>query len=756
MTTSTAPSEKPVHTGSRNWRPYLDLFLISFLILFFELASIRWFGSMVVYLTFFTNIVLLATFLGMSAGCLAASSNRDWTRVVLPLFFAAVVLAAAVLWMFATYRGVMVDVGGQQSPQQVFFGTEYRPRDISKFVVPLELLATVFFVMIALVFVGPGQVMGRAFQASRDRLRAYVSNIAGSLGGVAAFALAAYFWATPLLWFAVVLVIWLYFLKERTFFQLCAGIGALVLIGFLSYNLSPWAPYQKEASYRVLLWSPYYKITYTPELKAISTNNIGHQTMVSIADAGPAYSLPHLLSSNAGGQPFEDVMIVGAGSGNDVAAALANGAKHVDAVEIDPAIYGIGRVEHPNRPYDDPRVTVYIDDGRSFVRKTSRKYDLVVYALVDSLVLHSGFSSLRLESFLFTNEAFQDIASRLKPGGVFAVYNVFRQGWIVGRIDKMAEDAFGSKPLVMSLPYLATIRPQDNQHSALTVFLMGRDAPVLGAIAKQFHDHGSFWINNTPQIGKNVNAFAPQPPTVAGSAAASWNRIAPAVVDRTGIDLTPRDDWPFLYLREKMIPGLNFRSMALIALLSLALIYACSPVRKLRPNWQMFLLGAGFMLLETKSVVHMALLFGSTWIVNSVVFFAILVMILASNLFVLVIKPKRLWPYYALLVISLGVNIVVPMSGFLALPGWERVAGSCAVVFVPIFFAGIVFGTLFRDSSQPDIDFGSNISGAIFGGLCESLALIIGFNYLLVFAIACYLLAAAASRRSPALLAARI
>ena len=58
------------------------------------------------------------------------------------------------------------------------------------------------------------------------------------------------------------------------------------------------------------------------------------------------------------------------------------------------------------------------------------------------------------------------------------------------------------------------------------------------------------------------------------------------------------------------------------------------------PNGQMFFLGAGFMLLETKGVVHLALLFGSTWVVNSIVFFAILVMILLSNLYVLAVRPR--------------------------------------------------------------------------------------------------------------------
>jgi hypothetical protein len=208
------------------------------------------------------------------------------------------------------------------------------------------------------------------------------------------------------------------------------------------------------------------------------------------------------------------------------------------------------------------------------------------------------------------------------------------------------------------------------------------------------------------------------------------------------VDRVPTDDWPFLYLRERLVPALNIRSAALLAACSLGFLYLFSPMRGLRPNWQMFFLGAGFMLLETKGVVHMALLFGSTWVVNSVVFFAILVMILASNLFVLVVRTRRLWPYYSLLVAALLVNVVVPMSRFLALPGSEKVVLSCAVIFVPIFFAGIIFGASFRDSVQPDVDFGWNIAGAMLGGFAETIALVVGFNYLLVIAVAFYLLSA--------------
>ncbi len=232
----------------------------------------------------------------------------------------------------------------------------------------------------------------------------------------------------------------------------------------------------------------------------------------------------------------------------------------------------------------------------------------------------------------------------------------------------------------------------------------------------------------------------------------AWMKIAPAAVETAGIDLVPSDDWPFLYLRQPQIPWLNARGMLMVVALSLAILFFFAPVRRVRPNWQMFFLGAGFMLLETKGVVHMALLFGSTWVVNSVVFFAILVMILLSNLYVSWARPKSLLPYYGLLVGALVVNTFVPMSYFLSLPGAAKVAVSCAVIFIPIFFAGVIFATAFRDSRQPDVDFGSNIAGVILGGLSENLSLMVGFNSLLLIAIAFYVLSHLLKPRLPSAL----
>ena len=165
-------------------RPYTDLFLVSFLLLFFELACIRWFGSTVVFLTFFTNIVLLATFLGMSVGCLAASSKRDWSRTVMPLFLTAAAMAYLSLLAYNHYGRVMVDVGGQGSPQQ---GSRHRISRAGRRVLRRADRGPRGGVLRAhragVCRHRPGD--GRAFNEADDRLTAYISNIAGSLAGIA-------------------------------------------------------------------------------------------------------------------------------------------------------------------------------------------------------------------------------------------------------------------------------------------------------------------------------------------------------------------------------------------------------------------------------------------------------------------------------------------------------------------------------------------------------------------------------------------
>ena len=731
---STVSTPDPVSAPAEPRRAYLDLFLVSFVILFFELACIRWFGSTVVFMTFFTNVVLLACFLGMSVGCLAAARRIDFIGFVLPLTAFSLAAGYFTLWSYWNFGRLLIDVGGQGSPQQIFFGTEYRANDPGQFVVPIELVAGFFFVLVSLIFLGLGQVMGRAFNVIPNRVLAYTTNVAASLIGIIAFGILSMLQSPPAVWFGISAAIVLWFVPSRSIVQMSSALGIVTILAVA-------AGY--EGARYITIWSPYYKVYYDPLSGLITTNNIGHQQMTGVGEKGSAYMLPHLLNRDAGNAPFAQTMIIGAGSGNDVAAALASKAEHIDAVEIEPVLNAIGRDHHPQRPYADPRVAIHLDDGRSFVRKAGNQYDLIEYALVDSLVLHSGYGSLRLESFLFTEQAFRDVKAKLKPDGVFAMYNYYRQGWIVGRLEKMAENVFGTKPIVLSLPYTDAIEPGESLRGGFTFVIVGpAGSRRLEAIRAAFEREGNFWLNLRPLENVPINGFRPDRPAIPGVSRNRWERIGMARVNTTGIDLVPTDDWPFLYLRSATIPGLNLRGMALIALLSLTILGAVTPVRQFRPNGQMFFLGAGFMLLETKGVIHMALLFGSTWVVNSIVFSAILVMILLSNLWVLALQPRRLWPYYGLLIAALLVNVYVPMGTFLDLPGAAQVVTSCLVVFLPVFFAGVIFAAAFRDSAHPDRDFGSNIGGVILGGLSENLSLVVGFKNLLLLAIAYYALSA--------------
>jgi hypothetical protein len=739
---------------SNGRRPYAELFAISFLILFFELACIRWFGAYVVFLTFFSNIVLLASFLGMSVGCLAASRKRNFVNWVPWLALIAVLSAIVILLLYKVNPHFTVDVGDQTSPERVYFGTEYRHPDLAGIVVPIEAIAGYFFVLVALMFVGLGQVMGRRFDMIPNRVLAYTTNVAGSLVGIVSFALLSYFWLSPFWWFLPALGCVAYFLKvERRRWRIvnwvCLGLTVVIVVlagrgdGMYRIGRALVPKIERQLKHKQFYWSPYYWISFNTQRLNITTNNIGHQQMKARGTAGVAYVLPYVLSQDGKRPPIKDVLIIGAGSGNDVSAALWAGAEHVDAVEIDPLIYELGERHHPDKPYEDDRVKVHLNDGRNFLKESDRKYDLIVYALVDSLILHSGYSSIRLENYLFTQQAMADVRARLKEGGVFVMYNFFRQGWIVARLTRMVREEFGREPIVMSLPYREEIKPWSlsDKEAGFTMIIAGD----TDAIERAFQAKESYWIRKNDFLSKrHTMGFGVEPPEE------GLVRIAPArVVESEESKLLPSDNWPFLYLKKSWIPALNLRGMAVIGALSLIILLLFVPKKTVRFNWTMFFLGAGFMLLETKSVVHLALLFGSTWVVNSVVFFAILVMILLSNLYVLLFRPRRLTFFYAALLISLVLNIFFQLDFFLGLPEAVKIAGSCLIVFIPIFFAGVIFAALFRDSANPDMDLGSNIAGVVLGGLAENFSMVLGFNHLLWVAIAFYLLSRVLSGRFP-------
>ncbi len=719
-------------------RTGFQLFLVGFLVLFLELACIRWFAAYVVFLQFFTNVVLIACFLGMSCGCLAARSRRDWLVPFPLLTLATVVAALTIYFAYERWSGLAIDVGHQASPQEVFFGTEYRNPDVAQFAVPIELVAGLFFILIALMFVGLGQVLGRAFDAFPNRIAGYSLNIGGSLAGVLGFSALSMLQAPPAVWFLIVAAGVAYLLHQA---GRLAPPRALALALLPAMIVFPGLLAQLGGI--DLRWSPYYAVDYAKDRGSISVNNISHQAMQAFEGSDPHYSLIHLLRQHSGGKPFRDVLVIGAGSGNDLAHALNFGADRIDAVEIDPVIQDIGIKNHPDRPYEDPRVIPHLDDGRHYLRTTDRKYDLVVYALVDSLILHSGYANIRLESYLFTREAFEDIKRVLNPDGVFVTYNYFRQGWIVGRVAAMAEDAFGCKPTVLSLPYRETLRSSDQAGFTMII------ATCNQRIADAFAAHPQFWLNDVTPKNLDIDGFALQPATLPADQQAAWKQIAPTtLVPDVASASAATDDWPFLYLRDRLIPDLSLRSVLLMGAIGLVMVYLFlpknpgAPAGGIRIDGRMFFLGAAFMLLETKAVVQLALLFGSTWLVNSLVFAAVLILILLANLYVQRMREARLAWHYAGLLILLAAAAFVPTDLFIAGGVFWRYVVPAALALGPMFFAGVIFARCFRDARDPDQAFGSNIAGAVVGGGCESFSMLLGFRYLLLLAVLFYVLSA--------------
>jgi len=210
------------------------------------------------------------------------------------------------------------------------------------------------------------------------------------------------------------------------------------------------------------------------------------------------------------------------------------------------------------------------------------------------------------------------------------------------------------------------------------------------------------------------------------------------------------DDWPFVYMPEPAVPSIYLASLGMAALIGLALLLLVAPPGALRRfDWHFFFLGAAFMLLETRSLVTFALLFGTTWMVNSMVFFAILLSVLLAILFNARFKITRPWPLYVLLFATVLLNLGLPLQSLLGIESPAlRYTLASLLTFTPIFLANVVFSRSFRDTQSADIAFASNLIGVMVGGMFEYLALATGYQSLLLLVVVFYALALIPWRRA--------
>ncbi|MEP7026114.1 MAG: spermidine synthase, partial [Actinomycetota bacterium] len=395
----------------------------SFLMLFVELALIRWTAANNVYLASATNFVLLASFLGIGLGFLNARTQRDFLRWAPVTFVALVGFVLAFPVILAT-----LNVGA--TPYKGLQGMFALPRPVS---------LGIIFVLSVAVMAGFGQAVSRLF-IRFEPLTAYRLDIAGSIAGIVVFSLLSFLDLPPLAWGVIAAGGLAVLLGRGTrWWQWTAVVIVVLLLGMDSF-----APHEQ--------WSPYYKLSVqklgakTPAVY-VTANNVPYQAARSLAVLHLQkkfyfYPYAHVTKST-----LKDELIIGAGSGNDVSVALSEGAKHIDAVEIDPDLIGVGRDFHPEHPYQNPRVTAHIADGREYLQNTSKKYNLILFALPDSLTALAGQSSLRLEGYLLTEQSVAQARTLLAPGGTFSMYNYY-QPFLLARYASTIKQAFGHEPCV--------------------------------------------------------------------------------------------------------------------------------------------------------------------------------------------------------------------------------------------------------------------------------------------------------------------
>jgi len=662
----------------------LRIFLSSFLVLFLEVALIRYLPAQIRLLSYFSNFILLASFLGIGIGALLGRTRRS-----LFLWYPVLLLAVvAVVYFFRLEVRI-------NAPGSIYFTS-----GTSDAVTAVEttLLLPVLFVGVAMLFAALAQRMAKEM-TELPPLRAYTINLAGSLAGVAAFALTSWLEAPPTMWFLIAFGAAAPLLRSQRWGA--ASVGAVLC-------LVAAVPLVADMQ-RGTIWSPYYKITLKQQGRetVVEVNNIWHQSMAPVGTKEYFYQWPYMVF----GDTFKDVLILGAGSGTDVAAALKHGVASVDAVEIDPAILRLGTQLHPDKPYADPRVHKRADDARHFLRTTQKKYDLVVFALIDSLTLQSAFSGVRLESYMFTEQSFRAVRDVLTPDGVLVVYNYFREPWLVDRLANTAAIAFGEEPMVY-------VHPAKDQ---LGVIVVGPRLKTLAAY---------------PVPPSEVTAYNQGAP------------LAPPVKHVRDASIVPAtDNWPFLYMRQPHLPSHYLSVLAVILLVSAGAVLGVVRGAVRTWSWEFFFLGAGFMLLETKSIIQFALLWGSTWVVASLTIAAVLVMALAANWTVAHVEIRRPKLVGAVLLALLAFNYLVPV-GTIAIENRlvESVVYSM-LVFSPIFCAGLLFGSSIKRSEDVTVDYGANLLGAMVGGVAEYLSLLMGFQFLLIL-VSCFYVAALATRKA--------
>ncbi len=679
------------------------MFGISVLVLFFEVFLIRWVSTEINIFAYLQNAVLVLCLFALGAGCLKPAARVPLypTFSLLGLFF--------LLLAFPLTREALGLISGGLSLLHDFVVWDQMVT-VSESQIDLwsgvlvGLAMTIVLSIFIFDMVAPlGQLLGGAFNAPGKPLKLYSANILGSLVGILLFAMLGVVSASPVYWLLALVLLALPFALEDSANRAknLASFVFVLLGGVCAHMLDPsietrWSPYQKLA-----LFSERDSAEYE-----VLVNNSGYQQIQNNAADTPAsatgsavhsysnYNLPSLFKRDA-----RRILVVGAGTGNDVAGALRWTSGEIVAVEIDPVIVDFGKRFHPERPYQNSRVTVVNTDARAFFERSKEKFDLIVFGLLDSHTTTS-LSSARLDHFVYTREAVAAAKKLLADKGVFALIFQPQRGFIIERLAKTLTEAFGRDPRVVKIPI--------NQSAwGGRLFLTGDEAIIEQVLAND-SSLGDFFADYAEKVD------------LGGST----------------VEITS-DDWPYLYLDSRRIP-------VLCLLLAVVSVFIWIRARRdyglaggwsrgnLAENLHFLALGTAFTLLEVYGINRAAIVFGNTWFTNCAVIGGVLGMILLANAIVERFPniPKS-FGFGGLFVMLIGVWF----APFEALMGLSLPLKVLAVMFLcgaPMLCSGIVFARSFDGVTDRPRALSANLFGALVGGALQVLSFEVGIKALLL------------------------
>jgi len=670
---------------------------ISFLGLFFQLALIRYTNSTVQVINYFNNFMILSAILGLGYGSLRVRQGRDYYKYFPVIAFGVVGL----MTFFDTYGYSNVDAS------QVMWTVK---QSASEKNIPIPIIVLLVFSANFMFFVPIGHKLGYYLDRFENRLEGYAYDLLGSVAGVLAFAFLSYLEIPPSGWFLCGGIVAILLMSAG---KIWMRAGAIVLLAGVIFTTT--LPEKGQ-------WSPYYKVTIRQyvERDNVKKEPLGFAIMVDkmrIQDAlhfspalqnsflapwVPYYQLPYQFRKPG------DTLILGGGSGNDATLALRHGAERVTVVEIDPVIVGLGYSTHPHQPYRNKKVRIVNDDARSFLRRNREKYDLIIMNALDSHLQLPGLSTLRLESYMYTVEAFRDVRRLMNEKTIFMVHLSSTRKWMGERLYWTLTEAFGKEPVLLTT-----------------------EGSPFDSIAFAFGPEGIFKIK--PANENFVLHVSPE----------AFKQAQSRTVLAT-------DDWPHLYISHPTLPRTYVIILAIIIILAFIIFRYATPMGIFTGNLHFFLLGAGFMLLETRSITKSAVLFGSTWMVNAVMIGSILGVVFLANLLIWKFKWKiKTNLCYLFLFGGLLLGYFISVDFILQYDWVLRILFAGLWFSFPIFFASIIFSRAFKNVQQPHNAFGANLLGIAVGGVLEYSSMILGLQALYLLALLIYLGAMISAGRMP-------